>query len=280
MMKLIRHVIPSSAVIPELSLKPHFYLNKVALAPAGLKAFFPLRVWCPFLSIRDSWGFLRDLPSLSLSFSVPFSLHLTFSSHQPWEIISPPVYFCTSALSYLPNWGGYGRHSAWKKGIQMSIKIYFRPKCWESFFFFSYIASWQWIFKGSTEVPLIHSQNPEQSHVTSVQRYELQPRQWLQRSKKQFFLAVKWDTFYYDQKRKVWPKKSWRCFAPWLTKREYKGCNQLWPFLITVPKVKYSLFLRWKQSWSLMYSCRTRVFRGVVHLGATPWSGWPVSLKF
>lgn len=78
-----------------------------------------------------------ERPSISLSlFLCTFSLHLTFSSHQPWEIISPPVYFCTSALSYLPNWGGYGRHSAWKKGIQMSIKIYFRPKCWESFFFF------------------------------------------------------------------------------------------------------------------------------------------------
>lgn len=52
--KIIKHMIPSSAVIQEHSLKLHFYLNKVALSPAGLKALFTLTVWCPFLSIRDS----------------------------------------------------------------------------------------------------------------------------------------------------------------------------------------------------------------------------------
>lgn len=72
------HIIPSSSVRPELNLKLYFYLNKEALAPARLKALFPLIVWCPILSIRSSGGFLRDRPCLSLHIFPP---HLPFSSH-------------------------------------------------------------------------------------------------------------------------------------------------------------------------------------------------------
>lgn len=73
------HIIPSSSVRPELNLKPHFYLNKEALALVRLKALFTLVVWCSILNIRASGGFLRALPSLSLHIFPP---RLPFSSHQ------------------------------------------------------------------------------------------------------------------------------------------------------------------------------------------------------